>query len=173
IVLGRLLILKGDLAGAEAALQEGRRELKEGLAWLLPILLPLGEGELALAQRDAPRALAVLDGLLDYLQRTRARPFFADGLHLKSQALLALGREIEAYEMLQRARAEAEAIGSRRRLWPTLLTLSQMEARRGRLAETEALRARAREITGYIADHCPPEARAAFLNLSAVKSVAS
>ncbi|MGH2522989.1 MAG: tetratricopeptide repeat protein, partial [Anaerolineales bacterium] len=58
IVLGRLLILKGDLAGAEAALQEGRRELKEGLAWLLPILLPLGEGELALAQRDAPRVLA-------------------------------------------------------------------------------------------------------------------
>ena len=66
------------------------------------------------------------------------------------------------------ARAEAEAIGSRRMLWQILFALSRLETDP---TEAERLRQQAREIAKYIADHTPPDLRASFLALPAVQAV--
>ena len=73
--------------------------------------------------------------------------------------------------MLCEARAEAEGMGVRRILWRILLTLSQAEERGGNPAEAQSLRRQAREVIGDIADHCPPDLRASFLNLPDVRDV--
>ena len=172
-VQARLHLLDGDLASAEAALQAGYRELKpEGLQWFAPILLPLVEAELALARQDGAHAITVLNKLIADLRESRTRLFIADALYLKGKALLALGRLEEADAVLVEARAEAEALGSRRTLWPILIVMSEIDARRGNHAEADSRRRQAREIVEYIADHAgTPELRASFLGLPHVQDV--
>jgi tetratricopeptide (TPR) repeat protein len=97
------------------------------------------------------------------------RSFLADALHFKGKALLAQGRVEAARAAWMEARAEAEALGSRRVLWPILAALAEIEAGRGHAAEAQGLRQQAREIITYIADHCPPDLRNAFLNLADVR----
>ena len=63
-------------------------------------------------------------------------------------------------------------MGARWSLWPILLTMSQLEAKRGHAAEADALRHQARELVEDIADHAgTPELRASFLNLPEVQAV--
>jgi hypothetical protein len=108
------------------------------------------------------------------LRRFSSPIYLADGLYLRSQALLFLGRADAAYDALMQARAEAEALGARRILWEILFALSQIEAERGNAAEAEALRRQAREIVEYIADHAgAPELRASFLGQPRVREALS
>jgi hypothetical protein len=92
-------------------------------------------------------------------------------LCLKGRSLLALDRPEEARSALLQARAEAEAIGSRRSLWPVLVALSQLEQSRGDAAQAEEHRRWAREIVEFIAGHISsPELRVSFLNLPQLPS---
>ena len=69
----------------------------------------------------------------------------------------------------EEARAEAEAIGSRRGLWPILYALSQLE---DDPAEAARLHKAAREILEYIADHIDQvDLRASFLGLPDAQTV--
>ena len=170
--MARLYLLGGDLALAEAALREAQRELKpEGLLWFAPILAPLAEAELALARRDYAGAAKLADKVLAYLRGSQMRLYVSDTLYVKGRALLALSRPEEASVVLAEALAEAEALGSRRMLWPILSALGEIESARGHDAEAQALLQRAREVAGYIADHCPPDLRQMFLNQSEVRKV--
>jgi hypothetical protein len=100
------------------------------------------------------------------------RQFVPDLLHLKARALLALERADAAYACLDEARALAEALGSRRSLWPVLAALSRLEAARGNPTAAADLRRQAAEIVAYIAEHAGrPELRAAFLGLPEVRAV--
>lgn len=172
-VLAHLHLLMGDLDAAEKMARAGRQSLKPGSLQLLgPILLSLAEGELALAQGKHSDALAVMNDLLTYLREGETRLFLPDALHLKSQVLLALGQEAVAHETLDQARAEAEALGSRRSLWPILSMQSELELRRGHQAEAEQLRRQAQEIITSIADHIDqPELRVSFLSRAEVVRV--
>ncbi|MFQ5593143.1 MAG: hypothetical protein ACE5HA_03240 [Anaerolineae bacterium] len=70
------------------------------------------------------------------------------------------------------ARAEAEAMGARRMLWQILAALAEIEGQRGRMAEAENLRAQAREVIAFIADHTgTSELRASFLAQPEVHAV--
>jgi len=173
-VLTRLHVLNGDRAAAQAALREGLEELKpEGLQWFAPILLSLANAELALVRQDYPRVISVVDDLLADLHKAQTRAFTPDALYLKGKALLAMGplQAEEARGTLMHARSEAEALGSRRSLWPILVALSEIEAQHGNQAEAQALRRQAREIVEYIADHAgTPELRASFLGLPHVRA---
>jgi len=165
-ILAQLEIRRGDLDAAEAAIKEGSVGFdRDDFSTPAPMLLPLAEAELALAKGDDERALALMDELIAFLGRVGVRTFLADAMYLKGQALAAQGRNEEARETLAGARAEAEALGSRRALWPTLAALAEIESGRGRAAEAHALRQQARAIILYIADHCPPDLRASFLHL--------
>ncbi len=181
LILARLHVLADDLPAAEAALEEGHRELKpEGVQMFSPIFLALADGELALAKRDYARAIQTVDQLLAHLETTQTRAFIPDALYLKGQALSALERIDEACEVLSQARAKAETLGSRRLLWPTLAALAEIEAGRGNTSEAQRYRQHAREVIAYIADHCPPDPSAlpavagqslrdSFLGLSSVR----
>jgi len=173
-ILAQLEIRRGDLAAAEAAITEGQVGFdREDFSTPAPMLLPLAEAELALAKRDANRAIALMDELIAFLGLVGVRTFLADALHLKGQALAAQDRSEESHATLTEARAAAEALGSRRALWPVLAALAEIEAGRGHAAEAQTLRRQAREIIQYIADHCPPDLRASFLNLPDVRAVSA
>ena len=169
--LAWLHALKGELAEAEPMFAEAHR-LTDGIgvvAWLGGAQLPLAKGELALARRDYPRVVVSMQRTAATLRAQGVRVHVPEALHLAARALLALDRLQEAHAILCEARAEAEAMGTRRILWQILIALSQAEEQGGNSAEAESLRQQAREVIGTIADHCPPDLRASFLDLPDVK----
>jgi tetratricopeptide (TPR) repeat protein len=171
--LARLQVLKGDLVAAHNLVQEGYVSYDPAIQLLFSHrALALADGELALAQKDYERALAVMNKLLAELGRSQTRPFVPDALYIASQALLALGRPTEANAALHTARAKAEAMTSRRMLWPILISLGEIAARQGNGAQAEALREAARVIVQYIADHTSSaKLHGAFLALPSVRAV--
>lgn len=175
VVIALLHLRRGDLTAAEAALEEAGNipGPEPNSALLADILSALIEGELAQAKQDYEQVITGMDRLVAHLQQMEIRSFICEGLLLKGQALLAQGRVEEAYEVLTEARAQSEAAGSRRVLWPVLFTLSQVEAQRGYSTEAENLRQQAREIIEDIAGHAPPDLRASFLALPNVRAVLS
>ncbi|MCB0167200.1 MAG: AAA family ATPase [Anaerolineae bacterium] len=179
-VLVNLYLLKGDLAAAEAvrATLEPYQAVKQKFGYMpfMWVRVALAEGEFAFSQQDYGRAAQVMDELDADLRDAGIRYLLPDVLHLKARARLKQGLPPieEAYKMLVRARTEAEALGSRRSLWPILVTLSEIECQRGHPAEAEARRNQAQEIVVDMAHHLPtPELRAAFLNLAQVKALLS
>jgi len=173
--LVRLLVRKGELAVAESLIGEA---YATQAAWSRVALLMSGgqvqiaEAEVALAGQDHARAAALMDRLVAALRSVGGRAHIPEAMVLQSKALVELGRLAEACDVLRGARAEAEAIGTRRMLWPILAALSQIEAQRGNPVEAQALRQQAREIVEFIADHAgSPELRASFLNLPDVQDV--
>jgi tetratricopeptide (TPR) repeat protein len=178
--LARLHLMNGDLAEAEAAIKAGYATLNpEDFTTHGPVELPLADAELALAKQAFGHAVAVIEALVARLRKVGMRSFLADALHFKGKALLAQGRVEAARAAWMEARAEAEALGSRRVLWPVLAALAEIEAGRGNTTEAQALRQQARDIIAYIADHCPPDPSAgsgqslrdSFLHLPEVQAV--
>jgi tetratricopeptide (TPR) repeat protein len=134
--------------------------------------LRMFQAEVALANQDYQQALDVADHVVQIVHRMGLRAFLPDHLHLKARALRGLGQVDEARETLLEARAEAEAMGSRRTLWPVLAELSQLEAESGNIAEAEQLREQAREEALYVADRVGSrELRESFLNTPVVKAL--
>jgi tetratricopeptide (TPR) repeat protein len=161
-VLVRIHLRRGELAEAEAAVNETP---------LKPIPLPferyavvigLAKGELALAQQDYPQALKAVNDLLTDLPKSSCANL-PEILYLKSRILLAQSHQAEARDVLRAARTQAETLGSRFNLWPILLALSEIEQRAGDQVEAEALWKQAREIIEYIAEQIgEAELREAF-----------
>jgi hypothetical protein len=179
-ILVSLFLLQGNLTEAEMmmAALEDYREIMLGFGYMpfMWVRVALAAGEFAFSTREFARAAALMDDLDTDLRSAGIRYLRPDVLYLKGRALLEQGpaRAAEASETLARARAEAEALGSRRALWPILFTLSEIERQRGDLAEAEALRQQAREMVDYIAHHIgTPELRSSFLNSPQVKAVRS
>ncbi len=191
-VLARLHLLRGDVAQAEALIEDGcegtlpyhfNRLLRSGASAVF-----LAQAELALARGNPARAISLTSDLADYLRRVGAGTFLPDALVVKGRALLAQGGADEARAVLIEARSEAEAIGSRRTLWQILAALSEVETRSGNQAEVTSLRQQARAIVDFIADHIGApdpstsfgsaqdkgaglDLRASFLSLPDVQSV--
>jgi tetratricopeptide (TPR) repeat protein len=152
-VLARLHTLHGDHAAAAEAVQEGYAHLSRAPFTTAIFLLPLADAELALATADYARVIAVTDALVAATRQRGARTFIPDALHSRGRALAMQGRLDEALDVVGAACAQAEELGSRRALWPILLSLAEIEAQRGRADEAESLRQRARETITYVADH--------------------
>ena len=171
--LARLHLRNGDLAAAAPLVQESSRDLRvESIQLFSNIWVALADGELAMARQEYARAATLMDDVLAYIHRAIRRPFLPEALYLKGQALRAQGHTEAACEALNAARAEAEALGSRRNLWPILAALSEIEAGRGNTAEARSLRQRAAEPITFIADHIGDAAlRATFLALPDVRAV--
>jgi tetratricopeptide (TPR) repeat protein len=98
---------------------------------LEPMLTALAEGELALARQDYLQAIATMDDFTAYLQTSGSVAFQVDAALLKSQALISLGQQVAAYELLQQAHTIAEAQQARLLLWPLLLLLGNIAQQRG------------------------------------------
>ena len=159
----RLALLKEDRDGAAAALARARGLLRPaGLQWFAPILIPLIEAELALADGDAGNALRGLSQLADKVERMPARPFLPEVQRQSARAMAVLGWADEAAATLRLARHTAETMGSRWRLVPVLVDLSRILLSIGdRAASAEAM-ADARKVIGPILDKLPEGADGTF-----------
>jgi len=172
-MLARVHLLNGNLAAAEITVREAEQTNDPGaFGFLGDFFLAEVQAELALAQGDYERVLSRIDEFQgSMLSAGAARIFLPDVLLLEGRALSGLGRADEAYATLSQARAEAEALGSRRALWPILAALSEIQSQLGNREEAKALRQQARGIVEYIADHAPPELRDSFLDRPDVRKV--
>jgi tetratricopeptide (TPR) repeat protein len=168
--LARVQILSGHPGAAEAVLRDAASAggSDPGLLYTLP--LHLARLALTVARSDFAGALKLIDEQPIY---ARIFPIFVpEVLYLKGLALLGLGRTEAARRVLNQARHEARAMGSRRLVWPILVTLSEIEERRGHAARAHTLLCEARSIVQYIAEHIDQaELRASFLGLPQVQAV--
>ena len=178
-VQAHLHLSSGDAAQASAAIKEaeGGADTEQsdpepgfmGIYLIVPVII---KGEMALANQEYDRLLTHIDRMVSLMRARRSRIYLADALRLKGQALLGLGRPDEARKVLNEARAEAEAQGSRRAQWPILAALSRLEDQAGNTTEAQTLRQQAHEIIEYMADYTgTPEPRTSFLNTPQVRQV--
>ena len=173
--IARLELLRGRIHDAERALEEMQIDLESdylaNLLLLIAAPISLARAQLALAQVEYGRAEGVIGKLLERLSPIHARMFLSEALFVRAQVLFGQGRPDEALGSLEEARTVAQAIGSRRMLWRILAALSESEGKRGNEEKAIELRAEARIIVEYIADHVPAELRPSFLNLPDVGRV--
>jgi hypothetical protein len=127
--------------------------------------------ELALARRETAQVISTAETELERQFEAGARVYRADLLLLKANALLQERDLLRGKETLEQARAEAEAIGSRRMLWRILNALSGVEKELGNQASADALQRQAQELAQFIADSAPPDLRARFLSLPDVRAL--
>lgn len=169
--LTRLYLMGGNIEKAEEAAKEGDAAFVWDFAQNAAIEMPLADAELAAAKGEYQRAIDVIDNLIARLAPLGIRAFGSELLYLKGKSLAAAGKIDDAFEVLQRARAEAEALGSKRTLWQVLAALGEIEKQRGNATEAKALRMRAKEIVEFIAAQTPEELRVLFLDLPDVRAV--
>lgn len=150
-VIVRLYLMKGNLESAEKA--AGPESLK-------PITIPyarytiivcLANVELALAQKDYDRALALADDLL-----TQVAPLVRIDIPYvmarKADALIGLSKLDEAHRVLTDACSHAEKFGSRHHLWTVLSSLAGVCSLLGQTEKANAHRKQARIIVNEIAE---------------------
>ena len=165
-VLAQLQLLNGNLAEAEAVIDQGINDPNREVWLAYSLSVYLANCEFPLRQGDYERAMTITDTFLTDFGQFRAH--IPQILYFQGQALLGLGQDNVARDRLREARAEAESMNARRPLWPILFALSQLEADP---TEAERLRQQAREIIEYIADHAPTDLRVSFLDLPDVREV--
>jgi predicted ATPase/class 3 adenylate cyclase len=169
IALTELHLTEGNLVEAEAALEQAQGEpMRDGNA-LYDVQLLLTECLFSLARGDYSQCLALTEELVAKSVDYGMGYFKPEALFLGGQAYEALGQSDLAQEQILKARAAAEAIGSRRLLWQILFGLSQLE---DDPAVAQQLHQQAREIIGSISERIDrPELRESFLNQPQVQAV--
>ena len=169
-ILARLQLWKGELAEARRSSQASYENFKPKEVNSADIVL-LTDAEIALAENDPSRAVAVCDELLELARQARRRIAVSEALLLKAKALRAQGLHDPARDALQRARRAAEELGARRHLWQILLEHSLLEAEAGNRALSEALHSEARrEVSALLESIHSPTLRSSFQNLPSVQA---
>jgi hypothetical protein len=131
--------------------------------------LKLAQCRLALARKDPVQAIAIIDPLVEDSQQFKVGQYIPEALFLKGQAHLLNGEGDLAKAAFEQARLAAETIGSRWLLWQILAALAGVESDNGKSA---ALKAQAREIVQFIADHmAKDELRSLFLQSEGVSAL--
>jgi hypothetical protein len=167
-VLAQLHLRQGQLAEAQALVDQARLDpLREGNQ-LWALYLPVVEAELAVQQEDYAQALDLTAAYLTTVEQHEIRLYRLPTLYFRGQALLGQNQPDAARDCWLDARAAAEEMGLQSWLWQILFALSQLEPDPTQAA---ALRQQAREIIDYISQHTPPDMRESFLGLSEVQAV--
>ncbi len=132
------------------------------------------QAELALYHGHPAQAIVLIVAMIAALQHSHVRLLLPDALGLHGRALHAAGQLAEAQAVLDAARAEAEALGSRRSLWTILAALADLAVAQGHPAAAPALRQEAADILSYLLEHAgSDELRAAFRARPAVRALLS
>ncbi len=166
--LAQLQLLQDDLEAARTTLaQAGKNQSLETIS-LFNIPVQFAAVMLGIKQGNSG-ALDKVEKLVSWLRQSGFGLWLPEALFWQSKALETLGQNDEARDYLMSAREEAEALKSRRLLWPILLSLSQSEQDP---IEAKYLRQQAREIVIYIADHIPThDLRTSFMSLPEVHNL--
>lgn len=168
-----LHLMDGNLSAAREAITKCRFDTSMAANSTAPSLLwPSVVCAVALASQDYDRVTSLADEIIDRYEHVGMRAGLPDVLYFKGRAQLARGDVEAAWQTLNRASTDAESMGARRILWQILAALAEIESRRGHVAEAENLRAQAREVIAFIADHAgTPELCASFLTRPDVRAV--
>ncbi len=125
----------------------------------------------ALAKNEVSFESTGIDFLIQYLEHANARALLPEALYTRACVELARGSIDNAHRSLLRAREIGESLNARRTLWQIYAALAQIEQQRGDADAARLLRAQAREVVEYIAEHTPAELRESFLNLPDVRAI--
>jgi tetratricopeptide (TPR) repeat protein len=171
--LSRVYARQGNLtAAAEVAREAREKHPSRDYIVYLTVPIALAEGELALAQKDYPEAVAAVAPVVARYHATGIAYRAADAFLVQARAWLAQGELDRAEEALKAARALAERMPSRQALWQILLEQSRVAGARGEAAQAKMLRDQARDVVNYIADHIgESKLQASFLALPDVCAV--
>lgn len=162
----------GNFDKAEEALARAREALaREKTTHVYQLYIERSALLLADARGDAKGALAILEPLIAGMQAYRVRLYMPDALFCRARALTRLGKTDQALGALAQAETITREMGSRRMRWQILVLEATLEQGRGNFDEAEGLRAEARTIVKFIADHAPDEFRSLFLNRADVRAV--
>lgn len=159
-----LHLLRGNPELAEPPLEESRitPETPLPLVYLAQIL---AEGEYGLAERDYAGMRARMQRFLDIQSSKGMRTGVPDAMYFQARACAAEGQPEAARDLLERALAEADEIGSLRARLPILIALAETEKARGDLNAAEKYRLAAREMIQSIEANLPEDLRQSFMNL--------
>jgi tetratricopeptide (TPR) repeat protein len=161
--------LTHNLSRAAECLAQAERLSQTNPHPLATLRLLQSQAHFALAQGHYAKVLAMADHGLPELRALGFAPFLPEVLYARGLALWKNHHPEAGVAALREARVIAESIGSRRLLWAILSALADIESESDHPAEAATLRAEARVVIAYIADHCPPELRASFLNVPDVR----
>jgi hypothetical protein len=172
-VLIRLHIACGDLAAARRIADKS--QIESAQRKLFKAFMPgvaavnLADAELALAQNNYARVIAVADEAFEYLSGS-APNYLPDLFLLRAQAFLGMDERNQAAAAIAQARAYLKT--TRRIAWEILAVSSEIEQARGNRIEAEKFREAARLEVQFIVSHLGDESlRGSFLNLPMVRAV--
>lgn len=159
-VSARIAVANGDIAETARLLADGRSRLSRlgpGVEFSAYMAMHLGLAEIELEIARGAFATAALTARREVSRHRRVmRPYVSDFEYLEGEAERLRGDHDAAIAALARARATAEAVGSRRVLWRILGALALCERTRGNVRAAEGLKERARGIVVQIADSLRP-----------------
>ena len=137
-----------------------------------PLVAAIAECNLALAQGDPERAIAIAQAAATANQGTGMQPFLAQIVIGWARALRQLGRLEEAAARLSEMQAVPSVQQSRITQWQILAEMATLAEIRGQTDQLRALRTPARAHVEHIAAHLSDAAlRTSFLNLPEVRIV--
>ncbi len=169
-ILAQLYVMHGGLDQGRAYLEQSRVGFNpQMIDTPAPILVLLADGYFTLAERDYDRTIATMNQLDHMLQSIGTTPFTPEILLLKARALKSKGQTDQARALLEQARVAGKDV--RWTLWEVLAELSQMERERGELGQAQSLRAQARAVVEFVANHTPADLQEKFLKLPNVRAV--
>ncbi|MDQ2912425.1 MAG: AAA family ATPase [Chloroflexota bacterium] len=149
LVLAHAAVLRGDVDEAERL---RAKSTALGAPIQARVLTALVSSEIALASGEYASAAQIAHDALEAPDRGRLLILGTDLKWLEGDALLRSGDLSAASTVLQRARSDAEALGSRRTLWLILWSLARLADAEGRASDGVDLRRQARAIVHAIAE---------------------
>lgn len=171
VMLTRYYIASGDVPAARRALAASQMENHLTRVDPAGMFGAIALGETLLAEGAYALAADLMAERAQMLKRLDLHHTLSDILYVQAQAARALGNVAHAFELLERACAEAEAINARRVLWQIYAALSELETERGNSEQAHAYREQARAVLKFMIESAPQEFRAGFLNLPRVRAV--
>jgi tetratricopeptide (TPR) repeat protein len=172
--LGYDYLLMDNLAEAEGAFTDAMTLLNQDvwMEWRWHTRLLLGQGWLALARRDFPKAEGLERQARSLSEETAARKNQARVHLLLGEIELAQGKAARAAITLQEAARLAEAVGNPRLLWQSLDALARAEAAQGHGGSAADGWSRAAEAIQTVAADLRDEGlRRTFLQAESVQRV--
>ncbi len=149
--LAAVQVYRGKLEGAEATL---KAVLSEDTPAQTPgqRLCWQARAELAIAQNDPRKALAIANRLVETAANLTPDLVITRLWKLRAEALIAMGQSKEAESLLRAAAQNAEALGDRNALWQVLAALGRLYTKQTHLERAESELASAREVYLDIAE---------------------
>ncbi len=172
-VLANLYLYRGDLDRAREAIQRAEALPNRVSMALFNCFLTVAQVRYSWQTKDFQGALATAEDAL----RTMEGFALNDGLPqvrlLQGKALMATGRDIEAFEVLEQGRRSAESMAATGDLWPILYELWQLALKSDQQDKASLYLEQAGQAARKIADDLPDDFRRTFLRRPRVQEILS